>query len=416
MINSAFSNEQHYRESVRGLLQLHELEVQGQGDSPEADAVRDSLEGVWSLLSEIERKRLTGLSEDLYSLSEPVITKEMNPQAQRKLVEAYESRQSRNWDKTLEILRRWGTHLDPALSAYVKGSTWMEAGDDATAVLFMKRASELDPENSRYKVIYLHTLSRVDAVAAERLSDEILCSHKQYPNDEVVKAADIRFMSIRSLQNSHSAQKYEELLKILEPLILQMESESSESDSLYVMAIVLTAFCYDYLDKKDKALEYYNRGLAFSPNNSELLTARGILRYGREPNAIDDFEASLKAGVNTVWPFFFLAHHRLINNEFDTCLQISERAIEFEASDRVKANLSEWIAISRCELGMPVSKIRNAFTEAVRFDPSNERIRENFQAFEDVLKTQGSSFEWRKNSESEVQGLGHSLYAPSLAA
>ncbi len=55
-----------YAESLRGLLRLHELEVAGESESDQAEAVRDSLEGPWRLLTDTEKERITGLSEDLY--------------------------------------------------------------------------------------------------------------------------------------------------------------------------------------------------------------------------------------------------------------------------------------------------------------------------------------------------------------
>ena len=105
-----------------------------QDDTPEADAIRDSMDDPWYELSEVERKRINGLSEDLYSISdppEPVL--DPNPQFQRKLVEATEARQAGEWDKALEILRRWKRYIDPALLAYLRGSVWFDAGDPATA-------------------------------------------------------------------------------------------------------------------------------------------------------------------------------------------------------------------------------------------------------------------------------------------
>ncbi len=60
-----------YAESLRGLLRLHKLEVAGESESDQADAVRDTLEGPWHLLSDVEKKRITGLSEDLRLITQP---------------------------------------------------------------------------------------------------------------------------------------------------------------------------------------------------------------------------------------------------------------------------------------------------------------------------------------------------------
>ncbi len=141
MPTTRFSNEPHYVESVRALLRLHEFEVAGASESSEADAVRDSLERPWLLLSEPERKRITGLSEDLYSITIPTATAEMTPQAQCGLIEAFEARKAGRWDQALELMRQWGTHIEPALCSYLRGSIWMEAGDSSTASVFFRHAA-----------------------------------------------------------------------------------------------------------------------------------------------------------------------------------------------------------------------------------------------------------------------------------
>jgi uncharacterized protein HemY len=74
----------------------------------------------------------------------------MDPQAQQRLVEAIEARQAGEWDKALELLRRWGKHVDPALLAYLRGSIWQGAGDYATAALFFEEAARLAPDNENY--------------------------------------------------------------------------------------------------------------------------------------------------------------------------------------------------------------------------------------------------------------------------
>ena len=82
-----------YLAMVLGTRELHQLLSVGMGDSSEADAIRDATDISWQKLSEVERNRVCNLSEDLYSLFEPPLpTQPMNPQAQAKLLEAFEAR------------------------------------------------------------------------------------------------------------------------------------------------------------------------------------------------------------------------------------------------------------------------------------------------------------------------------------
>src|SRR5437870_4028437 len=127
----------NYRAYVRGVRELHQLCVAGNEDSPEADAIRDATDGPWEALSEVERERVGNLSEDLYSLVEPPPAPQpMNPQAEAKLSEAFEARQRGEWDRALELLRRWAAFLAPDVVSFFRGRIWLDAGDTETAVLF----------------------------------------------------------------------------------------------------------------------------------------------------------------------------------------------------------------------------------------------------------------------------------------
>src|SRR5262245_2491786 len=110
MTPQPLSQSPAYQEVVRGLLRMHQYTVDGQDESDEADALRELMDRPWQKLSAAERERITGLSKDLYAVSgpTPAAPEQMNPQAQGKLGEAYEARERGEWDRALELLRRWG--------------------------------------------------------------------------------------------------------------------------------------------------------------------------------------------------------------------------------------------------------------------------------------------------------------------
>ena len=90
----------NYLTVVRGIREMHRLIAAGQEDSPAAEAVRDAADRPWNALTEVERKRAGGLSEDLYSITEaPPPARHMNPQAAARLNDAVEARQRGEWDR-----------------------------------------------------------------------------------------------------------------------------------------------------------------------------------------------------------------------------------------------------------------------------------------------------------------------------
>jgi tetratricopeptide (TPR) repeat protein len=209
----------------------------------------------------------------------------------------------------------------------------------------------------------------------------------------------------------------EDLVRVLERNLARLQDEEARQSSTCALAIALVGFCFDHLGDTRSALRYYNLGVAADPTNDALLVARGILRYGTDPGAAADFQQAIRYRSPVVWPYFFLAHHFLVSNRFDECRQMCECALGMTASDVVRGNLYEWLAISRSELGFPAEQVRAAFEDAIRLETANERIRRNFRAFEESLSRQAPlPRTWEKPVEAVVQAFGHAESRPALAA
>jgi hypothetical protein len=137
MAEQTLSRSPAYVESIRGLARLHELIENGQDESPEADPVRDRLEQPWHDLTDVEKQRITGLSEDLYFLSDPVCERlPMTPEADRALSDARAARDAGDSDRALMLLRRCANHVDPTKLAYERGRIWDQLGERDIAILF----------------------------------------------------------------------------------------------------------------------------------------------------------------------------------------------------------------------------------------------------------------------------------------
>lgn len=421
MSRRGFSTDADYVQSVQGLHRLHALSAAGNDDEPEADAVRASLEHPWVRLSEAERRRIAGLSEDLYTISEPApAALPMNPEAQRKLVEAFEARRAGQWDEALELLRRWGRQVDPALVSYLRGSVWMDAGDYATAALFLRHAAQLEPANENYASLYLLALSRSDLRAAVARAEEVLGRDQAHAPSLVVRAAEIRLLSTRGMSDVDARPVFQELVGVLDRTLARLLSHEGRQptahDSSYTLATALAAFCHEHLGDAQAALRSCNLGIAADPDNDGLLVARGMLQYGADRSAVNDFEHAVRYGSPVVWPYFFLAHHYLVSNRFEECRSMSEQALRMPASDVVRANLYEWLAIARAELGFPPQQVRAAFEEAIRSEPGDERIRRNLRAFEESVARQAAQPRaWDKPAESLVQAVGQAEFQPAHA-
>lgn len=408
---------------AKGLIELHRLIQEGKDDSPEAESIRDALDVPLKALSRTENERAQWLSEDLYSISEPpsvTTQKEMNTQAQQQLCEAFEARQSREWDRALALLRRCGEFISPALLSYQRGSIWLDAGNFNVAAVFYGHASESDSLNANYRAIYMHALAESAPNAAGKLAREVLADDEKHAPIVVARAADIRFNETRTASDAESTQLFRELIPILERNMARIENDDDVASrtSAYAMTVGLLGFCHEFLGKAGAAVIDYSRGLQVNPNNDALLVARGILLYGSSPCAVTDFEQAVTLGSPVVWPYLFLAHHYLITDRFEQCRIMCEMGLRMRASENAKSQLEEWRAIAQAELGFPPEVVRAAFEMAVRLDPSNELAKRNRTAFEaslSVPRTRPHS-RWEQKSEAALSQFGISERRYSSAA
>jgi tetratricopeptide (TPR) repeat protein len=415
MVPKPLTMNPSYLAMVRGTRELHQLLAAGKDDSPEADAIRDATDGPWQALSEVERNRIRNLSEDLYSLVEPPPDAQpIPPQAQAKLNEAFEAKQRGEWDRALDLLRRWRAYIDPALVSYLRGAIWLEAGDPATAALFYEHASNQERDNENYLSMFLYTLNIVDPAAASKRADEILQEYANYSPVVVSRAADIKFMSARTTSETEAHRMFEFLEPILKSTLARFDQQdlSTINRSSYVMTLALLGFGYEFLGKWQAALEFYSRGLQLAPYNDALLVARGILLYGSSPRALTDLDMAIRVGSPLVWPYVFLAHHYLLNGRVEECRKFCERALSMNSSAMVKSEVSEWMAITQAELGFPAEMVRASFDNAIRLDPTNERAKRNLAAFEAANKpTAVKNWETRSVGAVRTSGLAERRFA-----
>ena len=317
-----------YLAMVRGTRELHQLLAADRDDSPEADAIRDATDGPWQALSDVERNRVSNLSEDIYSLVEqPPHAQPMTPQAQAKLLEAIEARQRGEWDRALDLLRRWRAYIDPCLVSYLRGSIWLEAGDPETAALFYGHAYKLEPTIGNYRAMALHSLNMADPAAALKEAERILKNHEHCSPVEVARAADISFMSARFKSETEANQLFEQLEPILKNTLAQMQQgDPNDIDrSTHVTLLSLLGFGYEFLGKAQAASDYYSAALQIEPANDALHVARGMLAYGLSARATTDFETAVQLSTPLVWPYVMLAHHHLISGRFEEGRQFCER-------------------------------------------------------------------------------------------
>ncbi len=398
-----------YQEVVRGLLRMHQYTINGKDETDDADALREAMGEPWGLLSVVERERAAGLSKDLYTVSDPPPARPpepMNPQAQGKLDEAYEARERGEWDRALELLRRWGKFMPAPLLSYLRATIWEGAGDRPVAVVFFEHAWRLDPENENFQARFLDVLKWTNNERARGIAETVLHESEKHIPNLVIQAAEVLYVDTTLMPEHEAAPIYRRLLSILTPLLTRTKDEEGLEHPTQVILLLL-ATCHRWLGETREAYDYYSRALLLEPRNDALLTARGVIVYGTNPSAITDFEQAIKLNSQIVWPYFYMAHYLLANNRLEECRVMCERALGKLAPPRVQSELCEFLAISLAGLGYPPPVVQRAFENALRVDPSNQRARQNLERFLAALAAKAPPpTDWERPSDSHIRSSG----------
>ena len=129
MNSKTFLENSDYLEYVCLLLRLHELEIQGEEDSEQAEALRDKMDRPWYRLSEQEMYFLGILSADLQMLTgEETFRSVPREQRTREWLAPTleEADKGQNWLRLLELLRTGPDFLTSDQLAYLRGSAYLD--------------------------------------------------------------------------------------------------------------------------------------------------------------------------------------------------------------------------------------------------------------------------------------------------
>lgn len=135
---------------VRLLAKLHVAIREGWDEMPQGEALREQMDAPGNRLSHEEVVSVNGISADIYSLIDdpPEEVLPMTADVMADLNTGLQARKSKEFTTALEILRKHAAHLPAASLAYLRGRIWLEAGEHSIALIFLERASELDPNNA----------------------------------------------------------------------------------------------------------------------------------------------------------------------------------------------------------------------------------------------------------------------------
>jgi tetratricopeptide (TPR) repeat protein len=305
-MSGRFADNPAYVKYETLLKQLHALIAAGNGQGPEADAVREAMDEPVARLNRAEILRLKGLSADLYMLQgREVLATDSGPTLELHELqsELNHFRTWNSWDAVLDLLRRRAPTIPDVAVAATRARAYAALGHADTALLFLDFAFKAAPDDPDYKALRLMLLldaGRNDE--ATRTAESILASNSTSPN-LVFAAADVLFASAAQSQGRDADAEYARVLDVLNRLVGGRGATGRLLPSFLVLAHLLRAGCLSHFRKIDEGIRACDEALAVAPNDSVVLQVRSLLQTGSIDGTLQTaMSTALNRYKASMWP------------------------------------------------------------------------------------------------------------------
>ena len=391
------------------LLQLHDLIVRGEGDSDEADAIREKMDFAWVKMTAEERDRMNDLSHDLYTLAEGgnqvvPMTLEEREVYRRRAKEASARDNQGDVGQVLEFLRGPVPEGVPRyIVPFLQARVWDRLGFVEVALRFMQEAER---QNPRFAIEVMDLLKRAGhSQQALAYARRILDSEESAP-EELYLAGAALLDSVRYRRGEEEVRQV--LRRLIPPLkralkiIQEGHPTARELPGLEAGITSLLGFCHELAGDFKAALNVYDNYLAKDPNNPDVLTMRGLAKqYSNDvEGAMEDFELAIRSGSVSVWPYVLLSRYLMRRGDSRSLWQAVRvcglgLSRKLSGPETAVALLYEGRAICYSCLGQPLDMVLTDFNSAIELDPMNERLRQNRATAEAQARKPGSISDWR---------------------
>lgn len=380
------------------LLRSQRLIDQGLGDSAQAEELADEMDQPWAEMTAQEQRRMRGLSSDLYALDaggpKDTLTSPEEVAAWRQRGRSAHDRSATgDVDGYLDFLRRpFPADVPRDAVLFLQARCWEKLGDLGTALVFLRAAEAASP---RYSPSVLHLLlQQGDRDAIEAQVERVVGS----PDATATGLFLAGFGMLRLARRSGAELPLRRMRDVLRRAEDERRRRPDEQvpPRLDVGIALILGLCLEKLGDADGATAAYTRALAAHPEDSELLTARGIAQFARDAQAaIQDFVRATRAGASRVWPWHFLARHALLSGAYGEALRLAIRASQLPGHHSARAEVYETIALAQAKLGQSAALVLENLETAARLDPDNERLGESLAE----LRRSSGAREWVARSK-----------------
>jgi tetratricopeptide (TPR) repeat protein len=414
-VTGRFWDNPHFVRYEELLRQLHTLMAVGDGDSDDAERVREAMDEPGRRLSAEEIDRLNWLSADLYLIEDDERLQADPSGGSPEMTAAALNAAIRlqQWEQVLALLRLRSPLSAPDRVALQRAAAYRHLGHIDVAILFLKYAAGIKPEVAEYEWALVELL--LEARRFDEADPLALAWTRRsgLPPVLAIRAAALLVETARNRLGEPARAIFMCTIELLQRTLPQ----SSDLPAVFVvLGYLLLGHCYQQLGQPGEAYRVYDEGLRVYGDDPGLYAARGSLRVETDPSAaIADFQRAVAGGARLALPYIYVAHDALLRGEYQRCLDLCERILSLSQNGRVLAAALQWMAIARFEMRASVESVRQLFEAALDFDPLNEQIQQNLGIFQQL--SQAESQERDPEARwSDLLKLDPTLVSPELRA
>jgi tetratricopeptide (TPR) repeat protein len=272
-----------FDESVRLLLELHDLIAAGRGDDPEADTIRDLMEPPWYAMTEAQQQLVNGLSADLYTIGKGPGTGERVSLPTNEIERLVADE---NWPAVLDLVRSKQELLPSDEAAFTRAVAWMHLGQSEVALRFFRELERLRPLSDAESIWLLTCLMQTGR------TEETLEAATRFVDSENplvrLRASNSLSLAAAKLPGNDERDARRRAIAIAEEAIPHVEpfvSKDRTATLLWRSSLFQLALDYEECGDRQKAVAACQRILSWEHSNLDAQILLDWLTYEEDPNA-----------------------------------------------------------------------------------------------------------------------------------
>ena len=286
----------------------------------------------------------------------------------------------RDYRRVLQLIPVAERGLQPGRGDYYRSRVAQAFGYPRLALLAIENALERAPATPGFVHQRLNLLKTIDLDLAMGEAQRFVADPLA-PAVVLVACATIYDASARQLDEVGGRHRLDELLNLTDRF-----SSAPGYDMLPLSAVatvhVIRGFALLHLgNRRDEAIAEFSKAIEAAPESAEAFAARGLETYPAE-SGIRDLERAVELEISSFWPAYYLAHHCTQEHSWARAQTFAGIARRLGPPPRVLANLLEWEAIARFQLGGDLLQARAQLQEALDLAPGNAHLRRNLQTLD----------------------------------